>query len=369
MRISSFNINKFCGAYGSLQKGGYYNPRNLDFKTKIKGIVDSLLTGMDDIVVLQEFIDNQFINVSQLFEQSRYEIFANSDYKRCKSNVVAITLKDSGWKKVDLSAEAKPQNKLIKMKHPDKNILLLGLHNTGVDIKKQISKEFQLKEADIILGDFNDQDWLSVLSNSDEYRGLVPDEVITYKPGQTTIDQIFIRKSIDSKRIAFKLIETFTSDHNILSFELDSCSEKQNYIRDRSSNIHLSLHDSRIQKLEVNQNSLQLTMDRIFQYKQDEERSYSGVIEFTKTDVEECNILVFDNPYGYDGERSFSGRSYSLDEYKEKFPSAEFEIVTEGYNGYDTSYQGWIWTEESNPLFGIMNIWNTGDMIYKIDTK
>ncbi len=128
------------------------------------------------------------------------------------------------------------------------------------------------------MDDFNDQDWLSVLSNSDEYRGLVPDEVITYKPGQTTIDQIFIRKSIDSKRIAFKLIETFTSDHNILSFELDSCSEKQNYIRDRSSNIHLSLHDSRIQKLEVNQNSLQLTMDRIFQYKQDEERSYSGVI-------------------------------------------------------------------------------------------
>ena len=99
MRISSFNINKFCGAYGSPHEGGYYNPRNLDFKTKIKGIVDSLLTGMDDIVVLQEFIDNQFINVSQLFEQSRYEIFANSDYKRCKSNVVAITLKDSGWKR------------------------------------------------------------------------------------------------------------------------------------------------------------------------------------------------------------------------------------------------------------------------------
>lgn len=369
MRISSFNINKFCGAYGSLKEGGYYNPRNLDFKTKIKGIVDSLLTGRDDIVVVQEFIDNQYINVGQLFEQSRYEIFANSDYKKCKSNVVAITFKDSGWNKVDLPAEAIFPNKFIKMKHPDKNILLLGLHNTDVDIKKQISKEFQLKEADIILGDFNAQDWLRVLSNSDEYRGLVSDEVITYKLGQTTIDQIFIRKSIDSKRIAFKLIETFASDHNILSFELDSCSEKHNYIRDRSSNIHLSLHDSRIQKLEVNQNSLQLTMDRIFQYKQDEERSYSGVIEFTKTDVGECNIMVFDNPYGYDGERSFSGRSYSLDEYKEEFPSAEFEIVTEGYNRYDTSYQGWIWTEESNPLFGIMNIWNTGDMIYKIDTK
>ena len=195
MRISSFNINKFCGAYGSLQEGGYYNPRNLDFKTRIKGIVDSLLTRRDDIVVVQEFIDNQYINVGQLFEQSRYEIFANSDYKKCKSNVVAITFKDSGWNKVDLPDETIFPNKFIKMKHPDKNILLLGLHNTDVDIKKQISKEFQLKEADIILGDFNDQDWLRVLSNSDEYRGLVSDEVITYKPGQTTIDQIFIRKS------------------------------------------------------------------------------------------------------------------------------------------------------------------------------
>lgn len=142
MRISSFNINKFCGAYGSLQKGGYYNPRNLDFKTKIKGIVDSLLAGMDDIVVLQEFIDNQFINVSHLFEQSRYEIFANSDYKECKSNIVAITLKDSGWKKVDLQAEVKCPNKLIKMKHSDKNILLLGLHNTGVDIKNKLVRNF-----------------------------------------------------------------------------------------------------------------------------------------------------------------------------------------------------------------------------------
>lgn len=35
MRISSFNINKFCGAYSS-QNGGYYNPRNVDFKSSIK---------------------------------------------------------------------------------------------------------------------------------------------------------------------------------------------------------------------------------------------------------------------------------------------------------------------------------------------
>lgn len=46
--------------------------------------------------------------------------------------------------------------------------------------------------------------------------------------------------------------------------------------------------------------------------------------------------------------------------------NAEFEIVTEGYSGYDTVFQGWIWQGENNPLFGIMRIWNTGDMIYRV---
>ena len=51
MRISSFNINKFCGAYTNPRaKGGYYNPRNIDFKSSIKEIVYSLLNEKDDIV-------------------------------------------------------------------------------------------------------------------------------------------------------------------------------------------------------------------------------------------------------------------------------------------------------------------------------
>lgn len=44
MRISSFNINKFCGPYSN-KNGGYYNPRNIDFKSDIKNLVKSLLKG------------------------------------------------------------------------------------------------------------------------------------------------------------------------------------------------------------------------------------------------------------------------------------------------------------------------------------
>lgn len=94
------------------------------------------------------------------------------------------------------------------------------------------------------------------------------------------------------------------------------------YIRDRESNIPFSLHDSRILQIEYNKATLTLRVDWIFQYVGDEEKWYQGIIEFTKADIEECDIMLFNRPYGYDG--------------------------------------------ENDPIFGIMRIWNTGDMIYRI---
>ena len=70
------------------------------------------------------------------------------------------------------------------------------------------------------------------------------------------------------------------------------------YIRDRKSNISFSLHDSRILQIEMNEDKLSLNMDRIFQY--------------TDNEV-----------------KSFSGKELSFDEFKEQYPNAEFEIVTE----------------------------------------
>lgn len=138
------------------------------------------------------------------------------------------------------------------------------------------------------------------------------------------------------------------------------------YIRDRISNIPFSLHDSRIIQIEINETTLTLRLDRIFQYAGDEEKWYQGIIEFTKVNIEECDIMVFQRPYGYDGEKSFTGETLSFDEFQKQYPDADFEIVTEGYSGYDTTFQGWIWQGENDPIFGIMRIWNTGDMIYRI---
>ena len=136
-------------------------------------------------------------------------------------------------------------------------------------------------------------------------------------------------------------------------------------IHDRNSNILFSLHDSKIKKITFRNNILTLHLNKIFQYTKDGEKIYSGEVLFYDSDLDECSILIFDRTV-YEGD--FSGKAISLIEYIEKYSNAEFEILIEGYFGYYTTYTGWIWIEGKEPVSAIMYIWNTGDMVYRIDS-
>ena len=46
---------------------------------------------------------------------------------------------------------------------------------------------------------------------------------------------------------------------------------------------------------------------------------------------------------------------------------SEFEIITEGYFGNTTTYTGWLWEDEKPPVSAIMYIWNSGDMVYRVE--
>ena len=135
-------------------------------------------------------------------------------------------------------------------------------------------------------------------------------------------------------------------------------------IHDRNSNILFSLHDSKIKKITFRNNILTLHLNKIFQYTKDGEKIYSGEVLFYDSDLDECSILIFDRTV-YEGD--FSGKAISLIEYIEKYSNAEFEILIEGYFGYYTTYTGWIRIEGKEPVSAIMYIWNTGDMVYRID--
>ena len=135
-------------------------------------------------------------------------------------------------------------------------------------------------------------------------------------------------------------------------------------IHDRNSNILFSLHDSKIKKITFRNNILTLQLNKIFQYTKDGEKIYSGEVLFYDCDLDECSILIFDRTV-YEGD--FSGKAISLIEYIEEYSNAEFENLIEGYFGYYTTYTGWIWIEGKEPVSAIMYIWNTGDMVYRID--
>ena len=136
------------------------------------------------------------------------------------------------------------------------------------------------------------------------------------------------------------------------------------FTQDRKSNILFGLHDSRIKKISFKNDVLTIELDTIFQYTKGEEKLYSGEVLFFDSDLEECNILIFDRTV-YEGE--FSGKAIGLKEYMKEYAHAEFEILTEGYFGYSTTYTGWLWEKGKEPVSAILYIWNSGDVVYRIE--
>ena len=136
------------------------------------------------------------------------------------------------------------------------------------------------------------------------------------------------------------------------------------FTQDRKSNILFGLHDSRIKKISFKNDVLTIELDTIFQYTKGEEKLYSGEVLFFDSDLEECNILILDRTV-YEGE--FSGKAIGLKEYMKEYAHAEFEILTEGYFGYSTTYTGWLWEKGKEPVSAILYIWNSGDIVYRIE--
>ncbi|AYK27061.1 MULTISPECIES: hypothetical protein [Clostridium] len=210
----------------------YYNPRNIDFKTPIKEIVQTKLKNKDDIFFLQEFVDNIYVNVQELFPNGEYMIHGNDDFKKVRSNVVAITLKNSNWE-VSVFDQGNDKNfpntnKIISMENKNiklcnKNLQITSFQNTDKDIENSIKECCMGDDIDIIIGDFNNSIWIAELKDNKSFRDLVTDDMITFKPAQTTIDRIFVRNrtEFDNKIVFNGVVETYASDHNLLSFCLN----------------------------------------------------------------------------------------------------------------------------------------------------
>ena len=126
------------------------------------------------------------------------------------------------------------------------------------------------------------------------------------------------------------------------------------------NNIPFSLHDSRIIKISVEAERLTLTLDKVYEYNGDSEKSYPATMLFEGIDYEECDVIVFDSELGYG---LFTGTRYRMREFVDKFPNGIFEIITETYSVYDTVFRGYIYKNGCVYGSGIISIWTMGDVI------
>ncbi|MCI6270750.1 MAG: hypothetical protein SPF31_00930 [Lactobacillus delbrueckii] len=131
-------------------------------------------------------------------------------------------------------------------------------------------------------------------------------------------------------------------------------------IKKTVSKIPFDLHDSRIVKMEVNDDNLTLHLDQVYEYHKDSEKFYPANLTFTDIDLKECHALVFDKGMG---NGAFSGVRYNLQEYLEKYPDAEFEIITDTYNMTTTVMEGYIYRDGQEAVAGIISLWTLGEVI------
>lgn len=140
----------------------------------------------------------------------------------------------------------------------------------------------------------------------------------------------------------------------------------KNFKFDKNIDIPYSLHDSRVKEIKFHNKTLTLKVDSIFEYVDGETIAYKGKICFKNCDIDLCDILIFNKTLG---KGRFAGKSFYLEEFMDKYKNVEFEIITEGYFGNTTTYSGWLWEDDKNPVSAIMYIWNSGEMEYLIDEE
>jgi len=110
--------------------------------------------------------------------------------------------------------------------------------------------------------------------------------------------------------------------------------------------------------------TLTFQLNHIFEYKEDgSEKTYPARIEFTKVDMDDCEVLIFDRLLQ---KGKFKGMRCSLRKLGKLLRDGEFEIIEQAYYGYNAMWMGWLHTHGKN-VSAIIKIYAMGNMIYVID--
>lgn len=233
----TLNVNGFRGH----QNYPYIENIYLNNMVNIKKIIDNLLINDNDIIILQEVphkikqkdrwvwyenpLYNKFIEVFKEYKILKPKHLINS--WQC---TVAICRESSSWEQISkdtLKYDSKFSygNKIVELQCED--ISLIGVHmNPSNEMWSLLISALEFSEYTFIVGDFNANEKNGEMSDkpnilkSNGYNAFIPNNIITYYPAETSIDNIYINRDYNlNKDFSIKVKNTKLTDHALCIFE------------------------------------------------------------------------------------------------------------------------------------------------------
>lgn len=120
------------------------------------------------------------------------------------------------------------------------------------------------------------------------------------------------------------------------------------------------LHDCIINRIEISSDKISLIFDEGF-HKLDFDEKVKGQIDFSKADLDFCNVYLFDNFTQNEGK--FNGEKMSLKTFVERYQTVNIEVIDYTYSSYNTVINGYLHAEDYMTEISLQ-IFNLGNTVY-----
>lgn len=135
--------------------------------------------------------------------------------------------------------------------------------------------------------------------------------------------------------------------------------------RDRSNKTKISLHDGKIQKIEVKKKSVEFFFESMADYSDIKMEYYPGSVLFKNVDPSNVSVYITKNLNLRKGKGKLE--IYPLDKFAKKYGKNKLEIISETYSDYEIIWTG-VFHKKNWEEF-MIKIWTQGDMVYKMNTE
>ena len=237
----TLNVDGFRGG----NKKPVSNEICLVYMRQIKELVDKVVINKNDIIILQE-IPHKIWESRRWYDNSLYDSFKKmfQDYKILKPKhlinseqcTVAICKIDSSWEQLSKDILQYKTgylygNKFVELQCG--NVTLLGVHMPIDKKNNNVMWDLLIRTLNdapytFLVGDFNANEKRGEMSDKPNkirncgYNNLILNNIITFYPSKTSIDNIYINSSFTMDRnVSVKVKDTNLTDHALCILEYD----------------------------------------------------------------------------------------------------------------------------------------------------